>query len=152
MWSNSSYLLIGGNPSAPQRQYLKGRQLATMATPRWRDPQGNILVHFTEHQDAFVWVVYLVREKDDQGKASFANVEGMPNYGHDALKINWVWVGGTPCGKMPVWASSITSKMPVWASSITSKMPVHIREHQDAFFYKTPIVIDPCKSNPMCKN
>ena len=29
----------------------------------------------TEHQDAFVWVVYLVGEKDEQGKALFANVE-----------------------------------------------------------------------------
>ena len=54
---------------------------------------------------------------------------------------NWVWVGGTPCGKMPMWDSSITSKM-----------PVHCREHQDAFFYKTRVVIDPCRSNPMCKN
>ena len=36
--------------------------------------------------------------------------------------------------------------------SSTSKMPVHCTEHQDAFFYKTPIVIDPCRSNPMCKN
>ena len=40
--------------SAPQRRHLKGRQLATTATPRWRDPQGNILVRSTEHQDAFV--------------------------------------------------------------------------------------------------
>ena len=29
----------------------------------------------TEHQDAFVWVVYLVGEKDERGKALFANVE-----------------------------------------------------------------------------
>ena len=29
----------------------------------------------TEHQDAFVWVVYLVGEKDEQGKALNANVE-----------------------------------------------------------------------------
>ena len=29
----------------------------------------------TEHQDAFVRVVYLVREKDERGKALFANVE-----------------------------------------------------------------------------
>ena len=28
-----------------------------------------------EHEDAFVWVVYLVGEKDDQGKALFASVE-----------------------------------------------------------------------------
>src|SRR5215216_5215781 len=28
----------------------------------------------------------------------------------------------------------------------TSKMPVHCTEHQDAFFYKTPVVIDPCRS------
>ena len=34
----------------------------------------------------------------------------------------------------------------------TSKMPVHCTEHQDAFFYKTPVVIDPCRSNPMCKS
>ena len=27
------------------------------------------------HQDAFVWVVYLVGEKDEQGKALFANLE-----------------------------------------------------------------------------
>ena len=27
----------------------KGRELATTATPRWRDPQGNILVRSTEH-------------------------------------------------------------------------------------------------------
>ena len=31
-------------------------------------------MHCTEHQDAFVWVVYLVREKDERGKALFANV------------------------------------------------------------------------------
>ena len=37
-------------------------------------------------------------------------------------------------------------------STLISKMPVHCTEHQDAFFYKTPIVIDPCRSNPMCKN
>ena len=61
---------MGGNPSARQRRHLKGRQLATTTTPRWRDPQGNILVRSTEHQDAFVWVVYLVREKDERGKAS----------------------------------------------------------------------------------
>ena len=35
---------------------------------------------------------------------------------------------------------------------ITSKMLVHCTEHQYAFFYKTPVVIDPCRSNPMCKN
>ena len=29
----------------------------------------------TEHQDAFVWVVYIVGEKDEQGKALFASVE-----------------------------------------------------------------------------
>ena len=29
----------------------------------------------TEHQDAFVWVVYLVGENDEQGKALFASVE-----------------------------------------------------------------------------
>ena len=29
----------------------------------------------TEHQDAFVWVVYLVGEKDELGKALFINVE-----------------------------------------------------------------------------
>ena len=32
-------------------------------------------VRCTEHQDAFVWVVYLVGEKDEWGKALFANVE-----------------------------------------------------------------------------
>ena len=32
-------------------------------------------VRCTEHQDAFVWVVYLVREKAEQGKALFVNVE-----------------------------------------------------------------------------
>jgi hypothetical protein len=31
-------------------------------------------------------------------------------------------------------------------------MPVHCTEHQDVFFYKTPVVIDPCGSNPMFKN
>ena len=35
---------------------------------------------------------------------------------------------------------------------ITSKILVHCMEHQYAFFYKTPVVIDPCRSNPMCKN
>jgi hypothetical protein len=39
-----TYLLTRQNPSAPQRQHLKGHQLATTATPRWREPQGNILV------------------------------------------------------------------------------------------------------------
>ena len=29
----------------------------------------------TENQDAFVWVVYVVGEKDEQEKALFANVE-----------------------------------------------------------------------------
>ena len=29
----------------------------------------------TEHKDAFVWVVYLVGEKDERGKALFENVE-----------------------------------------------------------------------------
>ena len=33
--------------------------------------------------------------------------------------------------------------------SWTSKMPVHCTEHQDAFFYKTTVVIDPCRSNPI---
>ena len=32
-------------------------------------------VRCTEHQDAFVWVVYLVTEKVERGKALFANVE-----------------------------------------------------------------------------
>ena len=32
-------------------------------------------VRRTEHQDAFVWVVYLVGEKDERGKAVSANVE-----------------------------------------------------------------------------
>ena len=32
-------------------------------------------VRCMEHQDAFVCVVYLVREKDERGKALFANVE-----------------------------------------------------------------------------
>ena len=35
---------------------------------------------------------------------------------------------------------------------ITSKILVHCTEHQYAVFYKTPVVIDPCRSNPMCKN
>ena len=35
---------------------------------------------------------------------------------------------------------------------ITSKMLVHCTEHQYAFFYKTHVVIYPCRSNPMCKN
>ena len=35
---------------------------------------------------------------------------------------------------------------------ITSKILVHCTEHQYAFFYRTPVVIDPCRSNPMCKN
>ena len=32
-------------------------------------------VRYMKHQDAFVWVVYLVGEKDERGKALFANVE-----------------------------------------------------------------------------
>ena len=32
-------------------------------------------VHFPEHQDAFVRVVYLVGEKDEWGKALSTNVE-----------------------------------------------------------------------------
>jgi len=32
-------------------------------------------MHCTEHQDAFLWVVYLVGEKDELGKALFASVE-----------------------------------------------------------------------------
>ena len=53
-------------------------------------------VHCTEHQDAFVWVVYLVGEKDERGKDLFANVESVwvsfckisifPSYPSD---INW---------------------------------------------------------------
>ena len=35
---------------------------------------------------------------------------------------------------------------------ITSKMLVHCTKHQYAFFHKTPVVIDPCRSNSMCKN
>ena len=32
-------------------------------------------VRYMEHEDAFVWVVYLVGEKDERGKALSANVE-----------------------------------------------------------------------------
>ena len=32
-------------------------------------------VRCMEHEDAFVWVVYLVGEKDERGKAVSANVE-----------------------------------------------------------------------------
>ena len=32
-------------------------------------------VRCTEHEDAFVLVVYLVGEKDERGKALFANVD-----------------------------------------------------------------------------
>ena len=34
---------------------------------------------------------------------------------------------------------------------ITSKMLVHYTEHQYAFFYKTHVVIYPCRSNPCVK-
>ena len=40
-----------------------------------------------------------------------------------------------------------------WQSSVgVLARSVHCTEHQDAFFYKTLVVIDPCGSNPMCKN
>ena len=51
----------------------------------------------TEHQDAFVWVVYLVGEKDEWGKALFANVERgvgifLQNC-HSFLPIRQIWIG-----------------------------------------------------------
>ena len=72
------------------------------------------------------------------------------------------WTKGSPI----FWLPRAKSKQPLPADSNpsfavkfchvlfswTSKIPVHCREHQDAFFYKTPVVIDPCRSNPMCKN
>ena len=50
----------------------------------------------TEHQDAFVWVVYLVGEKDERGKALFANVERgvgifLQNC-HSFLPIRQIWI------------------------------------------------------------
>src|SRR5215216_2818475 len=71
------------------------------------------------------------------------------------------WTKGSPI----FWLPQARSKQPLPAHSNpafamkfchvlfswTSKMPVHCMEHQDAFFYKTPVVIDPCRSNPMCK-
>ena len=48
----------------------------------------------TEHQDAFIWVVYLVREKDEWGKALFANVE-------------WLWVSFCEISIFPSYPSDI---------------------------------------------
>ena len=38
-------------------------------------PTSKMPMHCTEHQDAFVWEVYLVGEKDERGNALFANAE-----------------------------------------------------------------------------
>ena len=38
-------------------------------------PTSKMPMRCTEHQDAFVWVVYLVGEKDERGNALFANAE-----------------------------------------------------------------------------
>ena len=40
-----------------------------------RSSTSKMPMRCTEHQDAFVWVVYLVTEKVERGKALFANVE-----------------------------------------------------------------------------
>ena len=40
-----------------------------------RSSTSKMPMRCTEHQDAFVWVVYLVGEKDERGKALFANLE-----------------------------------------------------------------------------
>src|SRR5215216_1502868 len=73
-----TYLLIGQNPSAPQRRHLKGHQLATTATPCWRDPQGPRkhprALHVTS-RCICMSSLSCEREKDERGKALFANVE-----------------------------------------------------------------------------
>ena len=38
-------------------------------------PTSKMPMHCTKHQDAFVWEVYLVGEKDERGNALFANTE-----------------------------------------------------------------------------
>ena len=65
--------------------------------------------------------------------------------GHVFLRVIYVAMLTWLCKKMSLPARDLRY-------IITSKMLVHCMEHQYAFFYKTPVVIDPCRSNPMCKN
>ena len=55
----------------------------------------------TEHEDAFIWVVYLVGEKDEQGKALFPSIErgvgiflqnchSFPSYPSDIIRTAYI--------------------------------------------------------------
>ena len=63
--SNDLYYKMAGTPSSPTRFFIRVESRDTSKMP----------MCCTEHQDAFVRVVYLVREKDERGKTLFANVE-----------------------------------------------------------------------------